>query len=186
MTQLTFAEAEYATKKRKTRREVFLEKTLSKHYHKGRTGRPPYPLSAMLRVHCLQLLYNLSDPAMEDALYEIESMRRFAGLRLSERIPDETTILNFRHFLESRRLGKTIFDTVNRHLADAGLMLKEGTIVEPTIIDAPSSTKNRENARDPEMHQTRKGNQWRFGMKMHKTGVYHRICREPVSLQIRW
>lgn len=105
MTQLTFPEAEYATKKRKTRREVFLEKMdalipwkqlerkLSKHYHNGRTGRPPYPLSTMLRVHCLQLFYNLSDPAMEDALYEIESMRRFAGLRLSERIPDETTIL---------------------------------------------------------------------------------------------
>jgi len=179
MTQLTFAEAEYATKKRKTRREVFLEKMdalipwkqlekkLSKHYHKGRTGRPPYPLSTMLRVHCLQLFYNLSDPAMEDALYEMESMRRFAGLRLSERIPDETTILNFRHFLESRRLGKVIFDTVNRHLADVGLMLKEGTLVDATLIDAPSSTKNRENARDPEMHQTRKGNQWHFGMKMH-------------------
>lgn len=179
MTQLTFAEAEYATKKRKTRREVFLEKIealipwkqlekkLSKHYHKGRTGRPPYPLSTMLRVHCLQLFYNLSDPAMEDALYEIESMRKFAGLRLSERIPDETTILNFRHFLENRRLGKVIFDTVNRHLADAGLMLREGTIVDATIIEAPSSTKNRENARDPEMHQTRKGNQWHFGMKMH-------------------
>lgn|SRR5690554_6169040 len=179
MTQLTFAEAEYATKKRKTRREIFLEKMdalipwkqlekkLSKHYHRGRIGRPPYPLSTMLRVHCLQLFYNLSDPAMEDALYEIESMRRFAGLRLSERIPDETTILNFRHFLESRRLGKAIFESVNRHLANAGLMLKEGTIVDATIIEAPSSTKNRENARDPEMHQTRKGNQWHFGMKMH-------------------
>src|SRR5690554_8051349 len=117
MTQLTFAEAEYATKKRKTRREVFLEKMdelipwkqiekkLSKHYHKGRTGRPPYPLSTMLRVHCLQLFYNLSDPAMEDALYEIESMRHFAGLKL-DRLPDETTILNFRHFLEQHGLGK--------------------------------------------------------------------------------
>lgn len=179
MTQLTFAEAEYAIKKRKTRREIFLEKMealipwkqlerkLNKHYHKGRTGRPPYPLSTMLRVHCLQLFYNLSDPAMEDALYEIESMRRFAGLRLSERIPDETTILNFRHFLESRRLGKVIFETVNRHLSDAGLMLKQGTIMDATIIEAPSSTKNRERARDPEMHQTRKGNQWHFGMKMH-------------------
>ena len=126
MTQLTFAEAEYATKKRKTRREAFLEKMealipwkqlekkLSKHYHKGRTGRPPYPLATMLRVHCLQLFYNLSDPAMEDALYEIESMRRFAGLRLSERIPDETTILNFRHFLEDHRLTEAMFVEVNR------------------------------------------------------------------------
>lgn len=179
MTQLTFAEAEYATKKRKTRREVFLEKMdtlipwkriekkIGRHYHKGKTGRPPYPLSTMLRVHCLQLFYNLSDPAMEDALYEIESMRRFAGLRLSDRLPDETTILNFRHFLERHGLGKTIFDTVNQHLADAGLILKEGTIMDASIIAAPSSTKNRENARDPEMHQTRKGNQWYFGMKMH-------------------
>jgi IS5 family transposase len=166
MTQLTFAEAEYATKKRKKRREVFLEKMdpliplkqlekkLSKHCHKGRTGRPPYLLSTMFRVHCLQLFYNRSDPAMEDALYEIESMRRFAGLRLSECIPDETTFLNFRHFLESRRLDKAIFDTVNN-------------IAERDIIEAPSSTKNRQNARDPEMDQTRKGNQWYFGMKMH-------------------
>lgn len=179
MTQLTFAEAEYATKKRKTRREVFLEKMdtlipwkriekkIGRHYHKGKTGRPPYPLSTMLRVHCLQLFYNLSDPAMEDALYEIESMRRFAGLRLSDRLPDETTILNFRHFLERHGLGKAIFDTVNQQLADAGLILKEGTIMDASIITAPSSTKNRENARDPEMHQTRKGNQWYFGMKMH-------------------
>lgn len=179
MTQLTFAEAEYAMKKRKTRREVFLEKMdtlipwkriekkIGRHYHKGKTGRPPYPLSTMLRVHCLQLFYNLSDPAMEDALYEIESMRRFAGLRLSDRLPDETTILNFRHFLERHGLGKTIFDTVNQHLAESGLILKEGTIMDASIIAAPSSTKNRENARDPEMHQTRKGNQRYFGMKMH-------------------
>src|SRR5690554_532708 len=127
MTQLTFAEAEYSTKKRKTRREVFLdkmdrllpwqklEKRLSKHYPKAGNGRPPYPLSTMLRIHCLQLFYNLSDPAMEDALYEIESMRRFAGLRLSDRLPDETTILHFRHFLEKHGLGKRIFTIVNDH-----------------------------------------------------------------------
>lgn len=198
MTQLTFAEAEYTTKKRKTRRELFLEKmdtlipwkqlekTLGRYYPKGKTGRPPYPLGTMLRVHCLQLFYNLSDPAMEDALYEIDSMRRFAGLRLSEPLPDETTILNFRHFLERHRLGNVIFDTVNRHLAEAGLMLKEGTIVDATIIDAPSSTKNREKARDPEMHQTRKGNQWYFGMKMHigvddALGLIHSIETTPAN-----
>ena len=179
MSQLTFAEAEYANKKRQTRREIFLakmdklipwkslEKKLGKHYHKGLTGRPPYPLAIMLRVHCLQLFYNLSDPALEDALYEIESMLRFAGLRLSERIPDETTILNFRHFLEKHKLGKVIFDTVNKHLEKEGLLLKEGTIIDATIIAAPSSTKNEGNARDPEMHQAKKGNQWHFGMKMH-------------------
>ena len=179
MSQLTFAEAEFANKKRKTRREIFLEKMdklipwkslekkLGKHYHKGLTGRPPYPLAIMLRVHCLQLFYNLSDPAMEDALYEIESMRVFSGLRLSERIPDETTILNFRHFLEKHKLGKAIFDTVNKQLAKEGLLLKEGTIIDATIIAAPSSNKNEEKARDPEMHQTKKGNEWHFGMKMH-------------------
>lgn len=118
MSQLTFAEAEYQNKKRKTRREIFLEKMdaiipwkrlenrAAKHYPKGEMGRPPYPLSVMLRVHCLQLFYNLSDPSLEDSLYEIESMRRFAGLRLSDNIPDETTILNFRHFLEKHGLGK--------------------------------------------------------------------------------
>jgi IS5 family transposase len=179
MTQLTFAEAEYTAKKRKTRREIFLERMdrlipwkklerkLINQYPKGSNGRPPYPLQTMLRVHCLQLFYNLSDPAMEDALYEIESMRRFAHLRLSERIPDETTILNFRHFLERHKLDKRIFEIVNCHLSDAGLVLKEGTIIDASIIEAPSSTKNNENARDPEMHQTKKGNQWHFGMKMH-------------------
>jgi IS5 family transposase len=179
MDQLTFAEAEYANKKRKTRREVFLEKLenlvpwkkieepLMKHYAKGGVGRPPYALSSMLRVHVMQVTYNLSDPAMEDALYEIESMRRFAGLRLSDRIPDETTILNFRHFLEEHQLGKEIFNKVNDHLESKGLKLKEGSIVDATIIDAPSSTKNRSKERDPEMHQTKKGNEWRFGMKMH-------------------
>lgn len=199
MTQLTFAEAEYAAKKRKTRREIFLEKMdrlipwkkierkLDRQYPKGRNGRPPYPLQTMLRVHCLQLFYNLSDPAMEDALYEIESMRRFSNLRLCERIPDETTILNFRHFLERHKLDKKIFEIVKDHLSDAGLVLKEGTIVDASIIEAPSSTKNREGARDPEMHQTRKGNQWHFGMKMHigtddTFGLVHSIETTPANI----
>lgn len=150
MTQLTFAEAEYAHKKHQTRRELFLEKMdrlilwaklekkLARHYPKGENGRPPYPLATMLRVHAMQLFYNLSDPALEDALYEIESMRQFAGLRLSERLPDETTILNFRHFLEQHHLGKTIFDTINRHLSEQGLMLREGSIVDATILSAPA------------------------------------------------
>jgi len=179
MNQMTFSEAEYHHKKRKTRREIFLErmeklipwkqleKKVARYYPKGENGRPPYPLSSMLRVHCMQLFYNLSDPAMEDALYEIESMRRFAGLRLSERLPDETTILNFRHFLESHGLGKALFQEVNKHLEKNGLMLREGSIVDATIISAPSSTKNSDGKRDPQMHQTRKGKQWYFGMKMH-------------------
>ena len=179
MSQLTFAEAEYSNKKRQTRREKFLLKMdelipwkkLEKHirpvYPTIGNGRRPYPLSVMLRVHCMQLFYNLSDPAMEDALYEIESMRRFAGLRLSHSLPDETTILKFRHLLEKHNLGKKLFQEINNHLADHGLILREGTIIDATIISAPSSTKNREGKRDPEMHQTKKGNEWQFGMKMH-------------------
>lgn len=115
----------------------------------------------------MQLLYNLSDPAMEDALYEIESMRRFAGLRLSGNLPDETTILNFRHFIERHSFGQRLFETIQRHLASHGLRLQEGSIVDASIIAAPTSTKNQKGERDPEMHQTKKGNEWYFGMQMH-------------------
>jgi IS5 family transposase len=117
----------------------------------------------------MQLFYNLSDPAMEDALYEIEFMRRFAGLRLSDGLPDETTTLNFRHFLEGHNLGKKLFEEVNRHLRSEGLTLREGSIVDATIISAPAptSTKNQSGQRDPEIHQVKKGNEWHFGMKMH-------------------
>jgi IS5 family transposase len=179
MNQLTFSEAEYNNKRRKTRREKFLEqmdqlipwkrleKKIKPYYPKNGQGRQPYPMSTMLRIHCMQLFYNLSDPAMEDALYEIESMRRFAGLRLSDRLPDETTILNFRHLLERHNLGKKLFDEVNRHLRSEGLTLREGSIVDATIIAAPTSTKNKSGKRDPEMHQVKKGNEWHFGMKMH-------------------
>ncbi|WP_223846315.1 IS5 family transposase [Wenzhouxiangella sp. AB-CW3] len=198
MDQMSFAEAEYQNKKRKTRREKFLErvdslipwprlvKKLKRHYHKGRTGRPPYPLETMLRIHCMQLFYNLSDPGMEDALYEIESMRRFAGLRLSDRLPDETTILNFRRFLEQRKLGKKLFDEINGYLNEHELMLREGSIVDASIVAAPSSTKNQKKERDPEMHQTRKGNQWHFGMKVHigvddEIGLIHSLETTPAN-----
>lgn len=179
MDQLTFSEAEYNNKRRKTRREKFLEqmdqlipwkrleKKIKPYYPKNGQGRQPYPMPTMLRIHCMQLFYNLSDPAMEDALYEIESMRRFAGLRLSDRLPDETTILNFRHLLERHNLGQKLFDEVNRHLKSEGLTLREGSIVDATIISAPTSTKNASGQRDPEMHQIKKGNEWHFGMKMH-------------------
>lgn len=198
MSQLTFAEAEYAIKKRKTRRETFLEKMdtlipwnkfeqqLGRHYAKGTVGRKPYPLNVMLRIHIMQLIYNLSDPAMEDALYEIESMRRFAGLRLSDNLPDETTILHFRHFIECHKLGQRLFDNVQEHLKSKGLALREGSIVDATIISAPTSTKNKQRERDPEMHQTKKGNEWYFGMKMHigvddATGLIHSIATTPAN-----
>lgn len=190
MDQPTFSDLEYQGKKRKTRRELFLERMdglipwqslerrISPHYPKAGNGRRPYPLSVMLRVHCVQLFYNLSDPGMEDLLYEAESVRRFAGLKLSEALPDETTILNFRHLLERHQLGKGLFEEINAHLESQGLKLREGTIVDATIIEAPSSTKNRAGKRDPEMHQTKKGNQWHFGMKLHigvdsETGLAH-------------
>ena len=192
MDQLTFSDAEYSLKKRKTRREKFLEqmdelipwqsleKKIQKYYPKPGKGRRPYPLSIMLRVHCMQLFYNLSDPMMEDSLYEIESMRRFAGIQHPDPIPDETTILKFRHLLEKHQLGACIFELINQHLESQGLLLREGTIVDATIISAPTSTKNQSGQRDPEMHQTKKGNQWYFGMKMHigvddMNGVIHSL-----------
>ena len=139
----------------------------------------------MLRVHCVQLFYNLSDPGMEDLLYEVESVRRFVGLRLSGPLPDETTILNFRHLLE-HSLGEALFEELNSHLASLGHRLKTGTIVDASIITAPSSTKNRTGERDPEMHQTKKGNQWYFGMKAHigvdaQSGLAHSLETTPAN-----
>lgn len=129
----------------------------------------------------MQLIYKLSDPGMEDSLYEIESMRRFAGLRLSGNIPDETTLLNFRHFIEQHTFGKRLFEAVQAHLDEQGLKLQEGSIVDASIIAAPTSTKNKAGKRDPEMHQTKKGNEWHFGMKMHigvdeSLGLIHSIA----------
>ena len=190
MDQPTFSDLEYQGKKRKTRRELFLERMdglipwqslenrIRPFYPKAGRGRHPYPLPVMLRVHCVQLCYNLSDPGMEDLLYEAESVRRFTGLKLSGPLPDETTILNFRHLLERHRLGQGLLEEINAHLESQGLRLREGTIVDATIIEAPSSTKNRVGERDPEMHQTKKGNRWHFGMKAHigvdsETGIVH-------------
>jgi IS5 family transposase len=144
-------------------------------------GRPPFPLETMLRIHLMQHWYSLSDPAMEDALIEVPTMRRFAGIDLiSERIPDETTILAFRHLLEKHELGQQIFETVKAHLKARGMAMKQGTIIDATLIAAPSSTKNKQGERDPEMHQTKKGNQWYFGMKVHigvdaASGLIHSV-----------
>ncbi|OKP64468.1 IS5 family transposase, partial [Pseudomonas fluorescens] len=129
------------------------------HYPKGEGGRPAYPLMAMLRVHLLQNWFGYSDPAMEEALYETTILRQFAGLNL-ERIPDETTILNFRRLLEKHELAAGILAVINGYLGDRGLSLRQGTIVDATLINAPSSTKNKDGKRDPEMHQTKKGNQY--------------------------
>lgn len=136
-----------------------MENKIRRHYTKLGKGRRPYALNVMLRIHCLQLFYNLSDPAREDALYEIESMRRFAGLRINNQIPDETTILKFRHLLEKHDLGKSLFNAINKSLDREGVSLKGGTIVDATIISAPPSTKNTSGKCDPEMSQTKKGNE---------------------------
>lgn len=192
MSQMSFGDAEYAGKRKKTRREVFLAEMeqvvpwksllslIEPFYPVAGRGRHPYPLETILRVHLMQNWFGLSDPAMEEALYEITPMRVFARLSLTEPIPDETTILNFRRLLENNDLAPEILGRVNAYLTRKGLMLKRGSIVDATIIAAPSSTKNAEGERDPEMHQTKKGNQWHFGMKAHigvdtDSGLVHTV-----------
>lgn len=180
MKQKSFASLAWDGKKKVTRRERFLTEMdavipwdrllalIEPHYPKGETGRPPKPLATMLRIYFMQQWLNLSDPQAEDELYDSESMRRFAGLDLADdAIPDETTILNFRHLLEQHRLTEAIFGAVRGLLEERRLLLKSGTIVDATLIEAPPSTKNAEGKRDPEMKQTRKGQQWHFGMKLH-------------------
>ncbi|QOJ21763.1 MAG: IS5 family transposase [Gammaproteobacteria bacterium] len=142
---------------------------IERHYPKiGRRGCQPMALGNMFRIYCLQNWFNLSDRQTEDTLYEIESMRRFAGFGwITDALPDETTILNFRHLLEKYELTAVLLEAINAHLKTQGLLVSKGTMVDATLIHAPSSTKNREQARDPEMHQTKKGKQWYFGMKVH-------------------
>jgi IS5 family transposase len=201
MRQLTLAhQAEFQRYSKKTRREQFLEEMdavmpwgellvlVAPHYSKGETGRKPVGLEIMLRVYFLQQWFALSDPAVEDALYESPVLRRFAGIDLGRApAPDETTILNFRHLLEEHELGGQMLDAVNLYLASRGIRITTGTIVDATIIHAPSSTKNEKKERDPEMHQTRKGNQWYFGAKAHigvdsRQGVVHSVCTSAASV----
>ena len=191
--QLSFAQSEYAGKKKVTRRERFLgemEKVvpwarlcavIEPHYPKGRRGRPPIGIERMLRIYFLQQWYALADEALEDALYDSQALRTFAGIDLSvEAVPDATTLLKFRHLLEAHDLTQAIFAEVGALLSERKLLMKEGTIVDATIIAAPSSTKNLARERDPEMHQTKKGNQWYFGMKAHlgvdaHSGLVHTV-----------
>src|SRR5690606_34423454 len=199
MTQLSFSDAEHAGNRKQTRREIFLAEMervvpwqallalVEPHYPKAGRGRHPYAMETMLRIHLLQQWYALSDPAMEEALYEIASLRQFARLSLLEAIPDETTILNFRHLLERHDLAAQMLKAINDHLVGKGLMLRQGTIVDATIIEAPSSTKNKSGTRDPEMHQTKKGNQWYFGMKAHigvdrESGLVHTVVATAANV----
>jgi hypothetical protein len=178
--QRTFASLAWTTKGKVTRRERFLAEMdavipwpallapIEPHYPKAGKGRQPLGLEKMLRIYFVQQWFNLSDPQAEDALYDSEAIRRFVGVELGDDVvPDETTILRFRHLLERHHLTEALFATIRALLTEQRLLLQAGTIVDATIIHAPSSTKNAAQARDPEMHQTRKGNQWYFGMKLH-------------------
>jgi IS5 family transposase len=180
MKQQTFAAGDFERYRKPTRRQQFLaemEKVvpwdqlcalIEPYYPKAGNGRPPVGLERMLRIYFLQHWFNLSDPGAEEALYESRSMCRFAGIDLGrEPVPDESTILGFRHLLERHQLGETLFQAVGEYLQAQGLRIASGTIVDASIISAPSSTRNRDKARDPEMRSTRKGNQWYFGMKAH-------------------
>lgn len=199
MKQMTFASLAWSAKGKTTRRERFLAEMnavmpwarllalIEPHYPKAGDGRPPLPLERMLRVYCMQQWFNLSDPQAEDALYDIEPMRRFAGIELAEdAIPDETTILRFRHLLEQHRLTEALFVEVRALLEERNLYLKSGTIVDATIVTAPSSTKNADRQRDPEMGQTKKGANWHFGMKVHigtdKRGLTHELTGTSASV----
>jgi len=157
-----------------------LVELVSPYAPEGKKGRPPFPMQTMLRIHFMQQWFTLSDPAMEEALHDIALFREFAGLGWDSRLPDESTILRFRHLLEKHKLAEQILAAVNELLRDKGLMLKAGTVVDATLIAAPSSTKNQSGERDPEMHQTKKGNQWHFGMKAHigvdaESGLVHTV-----------
>jgi IS5 family transposase len=185
---------------KKTRRAEFLEEMeqvvpwkklctlIEPHYPKTGNGRPPVGVARMLRMYFLQQWFNLSDPAVEEALYDSVVMRDFVGIDLGrEPVPDETTICKFRHLLEQHGLGGEMLEAVNLHLEGQGVRITTGTIVDATIIHAPSSTKNREQKRDPEMHQTRKGKQWYFGMKAHvgvdsKTKLIHTAVVTPANV----
>lgn len=200
MRQPTFASTGFEVHRKQTRRERFLSEMeavvpwdilcalIEPHYPKGERGRPPVGIERMLRIYFLQQWFNLSDPQAEEAIYDSSAMRGFIGIDLGrEPAPDETTICKFRHLIETRALGEAILRSVNDHLQAKGVKIGTGTIIDATIISAPSSTKNDSGTRDPEMHQTKKGNQWYFGMKAHigvdsKEKVIHAVAATPANV----
>ena len=200
MKQQTFSDYEYSNRKRKTKREEFLEimdeiipwdewiSIIIPYYPSGKRGRPPIGIEIKLRMYLLQVWFNLSDEGTEDAIYDSYAMRKFVGINfLEEDVPDATTLLKFRRLLEKHGLNKIFFEAINRVMVETGHMLKGGSVVDATIINAPSSTKNAQKQRDPEMHQTKKGNEWRFGMKCHIgvdafSGLVHTIEVTPANV----
>ena len=199
MKQISLATTGFELVTKRTRKREFLDEMnlvipwsqllglIAPYAPAGKTGRPPFATEVMLRIHLLQQFFGHSDPAMEEALHDIPLYREFAKLDAGiTRLPDESTILRFRHMLEQNDLGAQILATVNAKLIDRGLMLKTGTVVDATLIAAPSSTKNDKGERDPEMHQTKKGNQWHFGMKAHigvdaDSGLVHTVTTTPAN-----
>lgn len=178
--QTTMTDVEYSQRKRITRREAFLKQmdqlipwekwinVIRPYYPKGKRGRPPRGIEIMLRMYLIQIWFNLSDEMVEDSIYDSYALRSFVGINfLEEQVPDATTLLKFRHLLEEHQLGEKMFEEIQKLLEAKGLLMHGGTIVDASIVNAPSSTKNASGERDPEMHQTKKGNQWYFGMKMH-------------------
>jgi transposase, IS5 family len=200
MKQATLATAGFERYAKTTRRAAFLDemdrvvpwpalcRLIEPFYPKPGNGRPPIGIERMLRIYFVQQWFNLSDPGVEEALYDSRAMRRFAGIDLGrEPVPDETTMCRFRHLLEAHDLGRRLFDAVQQHLAENGMKIATGTIVDATIINAPSSTKNAQKARDPAMHQTKKGNQWYFGMKAHfgvdsRSKLIHAVAATPANV----
>ena len=193
MKQMSLGNNGFDVSPKRTRKREFLDEMnrvvpwadltmlIEPHYPKGKTGRPPFGIATMLRIHYMQQWFGLSDPAMEEALHDVPMYREFAGLDAGiTRLPDETTILRFRHLLETHHLAVPMLAAINELLRSKGLMLRAGTVVDATLIAAPSSTKNADGERDPEMHQTKKGNQWHFGMKAHigadaESGLVHTV-----------
>ena len=180
MNQMTFSDVENSGRKKVTQKEKFLREMdaivpwgewvakIAPHYPAGKRGRPPRGIEVMLRMYLLQIWFSLSDEGLEDAIYDIYAFQRFLGINfMEEQVPDATTLLKFRHLLEKHNICEALFKDIVERLDAAGLMMRGGTIVDATIISAPSSTKNKEGQRDPEMHQTKKGNQWYHGMKVH-------------------
>lgn len=198
MHQLSFSSTEHAMKKRITRREKFLGEmervvpwvrlvaVIEPVYPKsGRVGRPPIGVERMLRMYFLQQWYSLSDEGLEDAITDSQALRQFVRIDLSRQaVPDATTLLKFRRLLQAHDLTQALFAQINAHLSERGLLMREGTMIDATLIAAPSSTKNRTGTRDPEMHSTKKGNQWHFGMKAHigadaESGLVHSLHTTP-------
>ena len=200
MKQQTFSDIEYSGRRRKTKREEFLESMdqiipweswidmIKPYYYKNRRGRRPRSIETMLRMYLMQNWFNLSDEGIEEAIYDSYAMRRFIGINfMDEQVPDATTLLHFRHLLEKHHIGEKIFADVSERLEKAGLMMHGGSIVDASIIAAPSSTKNQESKRDEEMHSTKKGNQWYFGMKIHSgvdagSGYVHTVTATAANV----